>query len=341
MYVTPSLVRRCRLFAGPVAAAWLFGSASAWAGGASGFVFPLQMVLDKTCSSLGIANCPQLPTTNQLVVEIAALTNTTPSDVRNNALPGAHIDPLGAADGGTHGGTVTPLAFISSPLGPPIPTQPNNPAANSFISATVSQQTGTLGLTFDYLPRTNPTFTLGQDVGDITLPFEVTDAHGNKLRDLSAVLEIRGTGGTAVTTDVVGNFSGTGTQTFSLSQLGLSFALDFSKGFAEFDVGAPLLIDANLEPAYSPFSAAGFEFANGLFEGIDPVADMFLSANFADNANDPLAVDAHLAVSRNGDTVLSSPGLPEPSTLALLGGFLGLGLASLLWRRAARRPTEA
>ncbi len=322
--------------AAAVAALWFCGAGAAWAGGAGESVGPLQKVLDNTCTMVGILSCPQLPTTNQLIVEIAALTGATPSEVRADALPGTRpINPLGAVDGGTRGGVVQPLAFISAAnkLTPPIPTQPNNPAANSFISASLSG--GTMNFSFDYLPRTNPVFAAGQDVGDIALPFEVADAHGKPVRDVSGVLQIRGTGGTAVTTSVVGDFLGS-TRDFSLADLGMTFSLEVSsaKG-AVFDVGAPLLIDANLAPGYD-FSAPGFELAPGLFEGIDPVAT-FLTANFVNNANDPRAVNADLAAGGNSDTVLSSPGLPEPSSLALLAsGFAWLGLASLRRRRRAR-----
>ncbi len=282
--VRSSFIRGPRSVALAVAAVWLASGVPAWAGDGGGeFVGPLQKVLDDTCSMFNVTNCPKLGTANQLVVELAALLNTTPNDIRNNALPFARVPPGGAVDGGSHGGIVTPLAFISPPnkSGPPVPTQPNDPAANSFIFASTSN--GTVNFTFDYLPRTISPFNSGQ-VGDIGLPVAVEDSNGKLLRTISADLQIFGAGGPC-----------------------------------------------------PGFSAPGFEFdtTNSLFYGIDPVPTTFLTASFLNDANDPPAVNVHLAIARNGDTVMSSPGLPEPSTLALLGsGFVGLGLASWLRRRS-------
>jgi hypothetical protein len=341
--VRSSFIRGPRSVALAVAAVWLASGVPAWAGDGGGeFVGPLQKVLDDTCSMFNVTNCPKLGTANQLVVELAALLNTTPNDIRNNALPFARVPPGGAVDGGSHGGVVTPLAFISPPnkSGPPVPTQPNDPAANSFIFASTSN--GTVNFTFDYLPRTISPFNSGQ-VGDIGLPVAVEDSNGKLLRTISADLQIFGAGGpcpgpSCVTTQIVADLEGTGTpQTYTdiKDQLGIDFSLDFSGtgGSEVITLGVPLIEIDNL----LGFSAPGFEFdtTKSLFYGIDPVPTTFLTASFLNDANDPPAVNVHLAIARNGDTVMSSPGLPEPSTLALLGsGFVGLGLASLLRRRS-------
>jgi hypothetical protein len=334
-----------RFFAFAVALVWLICAGSARAGDGGGeLVGPLRKVLDDTCSMLNITSCPsqKLTTVNQLVVEIAALTNTTPSDVRNSALPGEIIPPGGAVDGGTHNGVVTPIAFISPPnkTGPPVPTPPTNPAANSFISAAFSN--GTVNFTFNYLPRTISPFNLGQVVGDIGLPVAVIDMNGNLQREVSADLQIFGEGGpcpgtTCVRTQVVADLEGTGPQTFTKikDQLDIDFSLDFSGmgGSEVIKLGVPLIEIDNL----LGFAAPGFEFdtINRLFYGIDPAPTDHLTASFLNDANDPPAVFANLAVSRDGDTVLSSPGLPEPSTLALLAsGVVGLGLVLSLRRRS-------
>jgi PEP-CTERM motif len=316
----------------------LCSAASAWAGDGGASLPVAQHALDNTCASVGIsaANCPQLPTINQIVVEISALLGTAPDESRHIAEV-----PLGhAVDGGSQGGVSTPLAFISpaNKGSPPVPTQPNDPAANSFISATVGPASSptTLNLAFSYLPRTNSTFTAGQDVGDITLPFIEADQFGNDLGSVSGTLHITGTGGTAVDAQVDTDLLGLGSpQTYSLTDLGMTLSLDFSSGHEVIDLAAPLLIPLDLQSAYN-FTAPGFEFdaADMIFEGIDPVAT-FLSANFVNDANDPPAINADLAIGIAGGTVLSTPlPAPEPTTIALLGSGL-LGLAMLRRRRGA------
>jgi PEP-CTERM motif len=318
------------------AALFLCGASSALAGDGGASLPVAQATLNTTCATVGISasSCPQLPTINQIVVEIAALLGTSPDQARkaSEVPPGHAID---ASQG-------TPLAFISPPTktGQPIPTQPNDPAANAFISATTSPAASptSVNLTFGYLPRTNSTFAAGQDVADITLPFIEADQFGNDLGALSGTLHITGTGGTAVDTDVVADLLGTGTpQTYSLAELGMGLTLDFGTGHEVINVTAPLLIPSDLAPAYS-FAAPGFEFdpADGVFEGIDPVAT-FLQASFLNDANDPPAINSDLAIGRAGAPILSAPiETPEPTTLALLcSGLLG----SALLRRRRGRPT--
>lgn len=329
--------------------ACLFGPGWAWAGGGGADLgFVKQVLTTMVCPSpfVNLGNCPQLPpqlpTVNQVIVEISALTGSTPNFVRTDPSFGIFIAPGVAFDAGTLTGLANPLAFISAlnnqgtnNQGTPIPTATGNPAANSFLSATTTPIANptTLNLTFDYRSRTTQTFAAGQDIGDIVLPIAVADANGNLVRDVTATLEIRGAGGTSITTDIVGDFLGTGMQTEQLSDLGMTFSLNFSPN-AIFSVDIPLLITSDLTPAYL-ISASGHEFAPGLFDGIDPVAS-FLNANFINDGNDLLAaVKADLAIAFNGTTILSDPvPTPEPSTLMLVGGSV-LALGLLLRRRAA------
>jgi hypothetical protein len=316
---------------GLAAALSLCSASSAWAG--DGSTLPAVQL---ACTAAGYPSVAcSLPTINQIVVEIAALTGGSTAGARD------HLGlPTGfAVDGTTQGGTTT-LAFISAPdkATAPIPTQPNNPAANSFISGATSPASSptTLNLAFSYLPRTNSVFAAGQDVGDITLPFIETDTNGNDLGVVSGTLHVFGTGGTAVNTEVDADLLRTGTpQAYTLAQLGMTFSLDFSTGHAVFDVGAPLLIPSDLAGLFS-FAAPGVMFdpmdAPGVSEGINPIAT-FLDANFVNDANDPHIVNVDLAIGKSGGTVLSDP-IPEPTTIALLGASL-LGLAVLRRRRGA------
>ncbi|MGH7061444.1 MAG: hypothetical protein ACREFH_13735 [Stellaceae bacterium] len=318
-----------------MAAVWLFGGGAAQAGGAGADLGGAQDALNSVCTQFGVSSCPQLPTINQLVLENAAVSGSSPAQVRTDL----NIAPGGAFDAGTAfvGNPVVanPLNFItpSNPAGLPIPT---GAGGNALLTATTSPDPnsgaipGTLNLLFNFKPRTNSSFALNQDVGDITLPFAVTDGAGDLLRQPLLTVQIRGAGGTAVTTDVLdsgGGLAGTPGQKFALSDLGITSALDFSQGNEIFSLDIPLIGFDNL----LTFPAAGFRFADGLFEGIDPIAS-FLDGSFADdNGGLVHAFHADLAIAFDGTTLLSDPlPAPEPPGLALIGAAL---LALALVRR--------
>jgi hypothetical protein len=332
-----------------IAVAWLGSSVSARAGGSGAASGSATALLNMTCMMFGVTNCPTLQTMNQTIIETAALSGQTPAVIRGplnlNLMP-----PPAVFDAGTLTGLTNPLAFIALPGQPPTPTSSGDLLANSSLTATTNGALTALNLKFDYLPLTNPNFTTNQDVGDITFSAAVADDNmGHVVRDVMATLQIRGTGnGSGVTTDIMGNLTGMGSQTYQLAQLGMTSSLNFTNGFFEFDLGIPLLVPADFlnpvppGPAYL-FSAPGFEFdlADHLFDGINPVAS-FLDASFEDNAGNLLgAAHADLAIAFDGSTIISDPvPTPEPSALALLGSGL-LGLVFLRRRRRVRRVDPA
>ena len=167
------------------------------------------------CSAFGVTNCPQLPTINQLVVEAAALSGQTPAVIRGPSNLNLNAPPGTVFDAGTLPGLANPLAFIASP-GQPTPVSPSNPAATTFLAATTNASLDALNLTYGFAPRTAPNFSAGQTIGDIMLPLVVTDGSQNVVRNVTATLRITGTGvGSGFTADVLGDFLGTGAQTYA------------------------------------------------------------------------------------------------------------------------------
>jgi hypothetical protein len=161
-------------FAVAVAAIWMYGAGSAWAGGGGESLTTLQAVIGPPdgssgfCKLLGMGTsfvngttCPQLPTFTQAILEAAGLEQSPPEMVgAQNGLPaGSNVYasnpaavpptpfPLNSATTPTLSqvlSNLTPLAFISSQkasptLPTPVPLYDAN--ANTFLYAvTVSSQ---------------------------------------------------------------------------------------------------------------------------------------------------------------------------------------------------------
>jgi PEP-CTERM motif len=299
------------------------------------------------CNSLAA----KLPTINQLVLEAAALVFETPAQIRPVfGIPaGSDFDAGRQATffyqpGQPLNGFPMPYRSLAGQLAftagheQTTPTSVGNPAANSFFSAVTAPITSNptmLDLTFDFHPRTTPTFAVGQDVGDITLPLAVADGRGNRLRDVTATVEIFGAGGTTTVTDIHGDFLGS-REILPPSRLGITSSLNFINGYLEFSLSVPIMVTTDIG---QPFfvSASGVALDANDFIGLDPLAS-FLDARFADNNGDiSRAMVADLAIALDGSVLLSVPAplpvpAPEPTTLVLLGNGV-IGFAVLRRRR--------
>jgi hypothetical protein len=345
-----------RLVPGLLAMVWLGAVTPAWAGSGGGADIGTDLNLavqnlSGVCSIFSFNPCPfgasTVPPTpaagvslNQYIVENAAISGAALSTIRAPLTSLGQVFDAGTFVGLDSGGNPVSLnnrlAFISSPniVGPPVPTNPSNPQANAFLSATTFSSTGsspnTLDLKFDYRSRT-VAYGPGQ-VGTVDLPLVIADAGGDIERQVLATIKLFAD----PSLDVL---SGAGLVTGPLANFGISATLAFVNN-PVFDIDVPLVVPPSFNyffpPSFtSPFISQGFEFdtTDGLFDGINPIAS-FLDASFIDNTGDPPAFNADLAIAFDGSTILSDPvPAPEPTSLALLGS----GLLGLAWRWRRRR----
>jgi hypothetical protein len=210
--------------AGVVSALWLCVTGSAWAGGGGGAdAAGLQMAfLNPLCNFLGIisSSCPQFPTINQIILELAALQNTPPSFVRGQQIGGTQGAVVGTCTVAGNFGFSPCDSVAVNAVNPPLVSanaqqnqnaQGNQPAPSSLLSLSplafkVSQgqaipvpagssgitslfyavatgakeQPDKLNLSYDYPGLSNSTFTKGQMVAEISLPLQVLNANGSE-----------------------------------------------------------------------------------------------------------------------------------------------------------------
>jgi hypothetical protein len=303
--IGPSTISR---ISAAVAGLWLCGAGSAWAGGSGESLTTVQNVITGICMFFNLSSCPQLPTvTTQAVLVLAALENSPPEMVRalNNIPPGSGIDagnaaavpptpfPLTTTTSPTLSGflsTLTPLAFISSQQGTPAtPAQLYNSAANTFLyvvaSGTTVASTGltepvTLDLFYEDLSRTNSTFVNGQIVAKFSVPLTAMNGDGNAVITTLEVLATCTGGPSCLQAYAVGGI-GTPAKPIAVSDLGISFALEFSPSListqphAIFEFAVPQLVTALTDPLY-------FWFANN-FGATGPINLAIPSAFFSDD----------------------------------------------------------
>ena len=135
--------------AGVLAALWLCGAGTAWAGDGADLA-SLQAIIGQSdgstglCAIFGMKPCPQLPTITQGVLEVAGLGNNLPEMVRaqNSVLPGSNVTAGNAA-------AVPPVDSFQNRLPMPFPlnsevhTQLQDQLSTLTPLAFVSQSKGT------------------------------------------------------------------------------------------------------------------------------------------------------------------------------------------------------
>lgn len=317
----PIFVRPIRIacFAVILAVMTLCGAAPAWAGDGGDDAGTIQSFLNTVCGFVGIASCPQLPTVTQGTLEIAGLGYARPEAIRRsqNVAPGSVFagnpppipgDPLvpvtlPVSPSAFTNLALVPLAFISRDdhdgdrRGPHAlsngnsfasPTQPFDPAADSFFSAVTTYgnvagnaQPQVLNLFYDDPSRNNRRFVAGQQVALISLPLVVYDGSacaanppaGCAETEIMTVLDVRAAcngGASCLTAYAIADFSAFDTQKCrslmsaqkcTAADLGLGFALVFgaspvsSQPHAIFEVQAPLVVTAANDPVHFSFSS--------------------------------------------------------------------------------------
>ena len=245
---------------------------------------------------------------------------------------------------------ITPLAFIS----PPTPSGPlqsvplNDPSANSLLYAGLapgtSVATAELYLMYDYLPRTNPTFSPGEFVADIAFPLTIgTDKFPN------AVVRVRGhipippipavTGITSVLpsspvdfmVDLDGGLSSTS------DPLAATFGIDGAVGFGPstlsltdhllIELEVPLNIPAGFGGIFPPGGTRG--------SGVYSPEPAFWGNNAANDGIDPPASGAIFVIDPNGVTHITAS-VPEVGTGIIAGMSLAGVFGYQAWRRTRR-----
>jgi hypothetical protein len=294
-----------------VAAIWMYGAGSAWAGDGGESLTGLNNIISGLCSLLNITTpCPQFPTITQAVLEIAGLETSPPEMVRalNSVAPGTYVDagnaaaipptpfPLTSTTSPTLSNllsTLTPLAFVSGwKSGPAAATQLYDPDADTFLYAVASgappvASTGltvpdSLNLFYDDPSSTNSPVAWDKIVAKFSLPLTVLNSDMTE-RPVSATLQYIGPsrGGLPCSASTVtGNFSGLGNQTLGAAQIGLNCAVVYSrspiskKPHAIFEIQVPLLVTVATDPPY-------FYFASNA-PSLGPINSSIPSAFFSD-----------------------------------------------------------
>jgi hypothetical protein len=339
-----------------IAVIWMYGAGAAWAGDGGESLTGLNNIISGLCSFLNITTpCPQLPTITQAILEIAGLETSPPEMVRalNSVAPGTYVDaenpgaappitfPFTSTTSPTLSSqlsTLTPLAFVSGwKSGPAAATPLFNSDADTFLYAVASgappvASTGltvpdALNLFYDDPSWTSGSSGQGRIVAKFSLPLTVLNSDGMTERSVSATLQYSapGRGGLPCSAStVLGNFSGSGTQTLMAAQIGVNCALVFSptpiskRPHAVFQIQVPLIVTMATDPPYFYFAQNG---AGGPINSSIPSAFFTDDTGFAPTAGTLGPDGKYIGIAPTAAPLCTAVTCPTPPTVPPPGGF--------------------
>ena len=323
-------------FIGALAALSL-SAGSAWAGGGGQDAASLQGALQGLCTLFGMAPCPlqqktPVPPLTQLVLELAALVNAPPENVRfQNAIePTAAIgavDPPSlrvSAPGGAEGpSNIAPLAFVNGTV-----TELGDRTANSFFYAATNGVSGqandatAINLVFDLTLLRTTSFAKGQPIATFQIPL-VTLNNGTETPTPTTIQLV---GASCSNNATPPCFSASATGNFGTLDPGkLGFTINFGfqlsdndeqHAHAVFIMKVPLLVTQATDPAYfnttgNPLSFASFT-GDVVGTGIPPKSQIGFGpvaakvcASIGQSAQP--VVGAYVAIATSATTYLSAP----------------------------------
>ena len=240
---------------------------------------------------------------------------------------------------------IEPLAFLSPPTpdGTLFQVPVGSPLANSLLYAGIAPGIAVtepeLYLMYDYLPRTDPFFSLGEFIADISFPIMTDIVCEECVREEDITVQFRGAGppptlssdtdsiviGSLFDVFVAVHLPNGEDLIFDAAQFGMEGVIGFGPSALSemphllIELEVPLLIEAEFLGPSSP-----------AHNGVYSPAPAFWGAGIANDGIDPPASAALFEILPGGTVISDSgflPSIPEPATWVTL--LLGMGAIPL------------